>query len=229
MAAAGRVVTGFSKPYVARYTENAGEVTYSDCQQLARGVDVDVQPTVSEGNNFSADNVTAETAPGIFTGGTCNLTVDGLFVKSERFIMGLKEAKEVEITEGEKVKVQGFGDEMQIPYMGLGFIVRYQSDGVVEYVPTILTKVRFNTTGLSAETQDGEMDWQTTQLTAKLHRDDTPDHEWKKETEEGFDTEEKAERILKALLGVKVSPLALAADKVIAKGNMEDYGYDHSR
>ena len=49
---------------------------------------------------------------------------------------------------------------MDIPYMGLGFVVRYQSDGVVTYAPVVLTKVRFQTAGLSAATQQGEIDWQ---------------------------------------------------------------------
>ena len=34
MSAAGRVVTGFSKPYVAEYAANAGTVTYSNPELL---------------------------------------------------------------------------------------------------------------------------------------------------------------------------------------------------
>ena len=41
--AAGRVATGFSLPYVARYSANGGVVTYSGARQLARGVNVNLQ------------------------------------------------------------------------------------------------------------------------------------------------------------------------------------------
>ena len=37
----GEVITGFSKPYVARYSESNGTVTYSNVQPLARGVSVE--------------------------------------------------------------------------------------------------------------------------------------------------------------------------------------------
>lgn len=220
MAAAGRVVTGFSKPYVAKYEADVGNVTYSECRQLARGVEVSIDPEVGGDNDFYADNVRAESAPGTFTGGTVTLTVDGLLLESERFIMGLPEPKDVAIGEGKNVKVQGYGDAMQIPYVGCGFIVRYQSDGEVEHVPTILTKTRFRTTGKTAATQEEDIDWQTTELTADLMRDDTPDHNWKIETE-GFPSEAEAENVLKALLGEDVSTLSLAADAPIVK---EDNG-----
>ena len=36
----GRIITGFSKPYVAKYAESSGTVTYSDGMVLARGVEV---------------------------------------------------------------------------------------------------------------------------------------------------------------------------------------------
>lgn len=216
MAAAGRVVTGFSKPYVAKYTDDAGKVTYSGCRQLARGVEVSIDPEVGGDNDFFADNVKAESAPGTFTGGTVTLTVDGLLLDSERFIMGMPEPQEVSIGEGKNVKVQGYGDAMQIPYMGFGCIVRYQSDGEVEYVPTILTKTRFRTTGLSAATQEEDIDWQTTELTADLMRDDTEYHHWRLEAE-GFKTEAEAEKVVKFLLGEKDSTLSSAINTPIVK------------
>ena len=48
MAAAGRVVTGFSKPYVAKYNVSGSTVTYSDGMKLARGVDVSIEPEVGD-------------------------------------------------------------------------------------------------------------------------------------------------------------------------------------
>ena len=73
--AAGRVCTGFSKPWVAQYNASGTTVTYSSAQRLARGVSVNLQPESSEDNNFYADNQVAESGAGEFTGGTVELEV----------------------------------------------------------------------------------------------------------------------------------------------------------
>ena len=66
--AAGKVCTGFSMPYVAKYSATGGTVTYSEAMRLARGVSVEVAPEVGDDNKFYADNIAAETATGTFTG-----------------------------------------------------------------------------------------------------------------------------------------------------------------
>ena len=73
MAAAGKVCTGFSKPYVAKYAAAGGTVTYSDAQVLARGVEVSLEVESGDANNFYADNIAAETIAGAFTSGTLTL------------------------------------------------------------------------------------------------------------------------------------------------------------
>lgn len=201
MAAAGKVRTGFSKPYVAIYSASGGTVTYTSGQILARGVEVSIEPEVGDDNTFYADNVAAEVAPGVFTGGTVTLTVDGLFSAAEKLIMGLPAEKTITVGQDETVSVAEYGDDMDIPYMGLGFVVRYQSDGVVTYAPVVLTKVRFQTAGLSAATQQGEIDWQNQELTASMMRDDSANHVWKKVAEDQA-TEAAAEEALKVMLGV---------------------------
>lgn len=201
MAAAGKVCTGFSKPYVAIYSASGGTVTYASGQILARGVEVSIEPEVGDDNTFYADNVAAEVAPGVFTGGTVTLTVDGLFSAAEKLIMGLPAEKTITVGQDETVSVAEYGDDMDIPYMGLGFVVRYQSDGVVTYAPVVLTKVRFQTAGLSAATQQGEIDWQNQELTASMMRDDSANHVWKKVAEDQA-TEAAAEEALKVMLGV---------------------------
>lgn len=201
MAAAGKVCTGFSKPYVAIYSASGGTVTYTSGQILARGVEVSIEPEVGDDNTFYADNVAAEVAPGVFTGGTVTLTVDGLFSAAEKLIMGLPAEKTITVGQDETVSVAEYGDDMDIPYMGLGFVVRYQSDGVVTYAPVVLTKVRFQTAGLSAATQQGEIDWQNQKLTASMMRDNSANHVWKKVAEDQA-TEAAAEEALKVMLGV---------------------------
>ena len=199
MSAAGKVCTGFSMPYVAKYSNVGSVVTYSGVMQLARGVSVSLSLDTTDDNVFHADNVSAETAAAIFTGGTATLTVDGLLAEAEKFILGLPETTKVTVG-GDQVDVSHYGDGMKIPYVGIGFVVRYQSGGVVTYAPVVLVKARFQQPGLDAATQEESIDWQTQELTATLMRDDTASHDWKLV---GADqaTEEAAVEVLKAILG----------------------------
>lgn len=194
MAAAGRVTTGFSKPYVALYAESNGTITYSDGQLLARGVDVTISPESSDDNNFYADNIIAESEGGRFTGGTLELTVDGLLTATKRLIFGLPAADQQGWT--------AFGDDMEVPYVGVGYIARTQSDGAVKYIPTVLAKCRFNQPEDSAATQEEEIDWQTQTLEAVIMRGDDANHNWKFEGNE-YDTEAAAEAALKTKLGIE--------------------------
>ena len=183
----------FCKPYVAVYTANEGTVTYSDGQVLARGVEVSISPDSSDDNKFYADNVLAESDSGRFTGGEVTLTVDGLFIAAERLIMGLPSAGADGWT--------AYDDDQNAPNMGVGFIVRYMSDGVTSYVPIVLSKVKFKPFETSAATQEEEIDWQTTELTATIMRGDDAKHTWKYV---GSDvaTEAAAEDALKTKLGI---------------------------
>ena len=169
--AAGRVMTGFSLPYVALYAASGGTVTYSQGQRLARGVQVSIEAEAEDDNIFYADNISAESAPGIFTSGTATFTVDGLKLDAERLIMGIPAAD----TEG----FIHYGENLTIPYVGVGFICRYMEDGVTSYVPYILTKCRFVTPGVDAQTATETIEWQTQEITATLLRDDTSNHDWK--------------------------------------------------
>lgn len=167
----GRVCTGFSKPYVAKYSVSSNTITYSDGMALARGVDVSIEPETSEDNNFYADNIAAESASGSFTGGTVTLTVDGLKSAAEKMIMGLPTAD----SDG----FMAYDNTQQIPYVGIGFIARYMSDGVTSYVPYVLAKCVFSQVGTSAATQEAEIDWQTQELTATIMRADDANQTWK--------------------------------------------------
>ena len=194
MAANGRVCTGFSKPYVALYAFTGGSVVYSSCTALARGVEVSVEAEESsEANNFYADNVLAESISGVFSGGTATLTVDGLLDATRKLIYGLPTADSLGWTH--------FGDSQSVPYVGIGFVTRYMSDGVTSYVPTILTKAIFQAEPQAAATQEEDVDWQTTELTATLLRDDSSNHDWKL-MGAAQTTEALAEGMITAFLGV---------------------------
>ncbi len=192
MAAAGRVCTGFSKPYVATYSNTGSVVTYSSGQLLARGVSVNLQPESSEDNNFYADNIVAESGAGEFIGGTVELEVDGLFRDTEDLIFGAPAAVDGWV---------GDGDANSIPFCGVGFIVRWMSDGVTKFQPVVLPKVKFNIPEEERATQEDEIDWQTTTLVATLMRDDTDNKNWRYRGAE-FASEALAEAELKEFLGI---------------------------
>lgn len=198
--AAGKVCTGFSRPYVALYASAGGAVTYSSGQKLARGVDVNISPEVADDNVFYADNAAAETIGGTFSGGEVSLTVDGLLVAAEKLIMGLPDPTTLTVG-GSSVNVYEYGDAQAIPYVGIAFVVRYMSDGVTTYAPFLLTKARFNTFETAAATQEDTIDWQTQSLTAVLMRDDTASHNWKKLAEDQS-TEADAEAVIKAWFNI---------------------------
>ena len=196
----GKVIVGFSNPYVALYNNAGGTVTYTDGRRLARGVKVSLDVDSSDDNDFYADDSVAETENGQFTGGTANLTVDGLLSESEKFIAGLPEPESVAVGDGE-VKVYKHGVKAVPPYLGIGFIVQYRSGGKDTYVPIILTKAKFQTAKLEANTREKEISWQTQDLVADLSRDDTVDQNWKWVVEDQ-DTKAKADAILRHLLNV---------------------------
>ena len=89
MAANGKVITGFSKPYVALYDSNDGSPEYSNGMPLGRGVNVSIEAETGDASDFYADNVLAESAGGMFNGATATLTIDGLKKEARTLIMGL--------------------------------------------------------------------------------------------------------------------------------------------
>lgn len=193
----GRVLTGYSKPIIAKYSAAAGTVTYSGAIPLARGVSVNISVQASDGTKFYADNHSAEESGSIFNGGTATLTVDGLKEEARKLAMGLGD--EETITVGSRqVKAQVDNDDQKAPYVGIGFIMRYEEEGVESFVPVILHKAVFNPDGLSAQTQGENKSYQTQELTATLMRDDTSKHGWRKICDEQS-TEKEAEEVIYAV------------------------------
>ena len=193
MSAAGKVCTGFSKPYVALYSASGTTLTYTSGQKLARGVDVSIEPESSDDNKFYADNIEAETEGGKFTGGTLSLTVDGLLQAAESLIMGLPAA--------DSAGWVHYGDSQEIPFVGIGYIARYVSDGVESYVPTVIPKCIFNQISDSAATSEGSINFQTQSLTAQIKRSDNANRDWRIRGDEE-ETEAAAEAAIKTMFSI---------------------------
>lgn len=178
LMANGKVITGYSMPFVALYAAANGVVTYSGGIPLARGVDVSLSVEGGSDNDFYADNVKAESDTQTFSSGTLSLTVDGLKEAARKLISGVKTTRK-EGTGDTAVSFDVYDDKQEMPYVGVGFVVRYMEDGVTTYAPIIIKKVKFSPEGLDAATQEENIEWQTTKLEASIMRDDTANHEWK--------------------------------------------------
>ena len=188
MAVNGRVITGFSKPYVAKYTTTGGTVSYTDEMVLARGVSVSLDIESSDDNNFYADNQVAESASGVFQSGTVTLTVDGTKKAARRLIFGLPAASTATGSAGLVL----YGDSMVVPDVGIAWVARYMSEGVTSYVPQIIPKAKFQLPAKEAATQEEEIDWQTEELVATIMRDDTANHTWFIDSDTEYSTEADA-------------------------------------
>lgn len=172
MSAIGKVITGFSKPFVALYSATGGAVTYSSGQELARGVSVQITPEVSDPQNYYVNNTIGETIGGEFTGGTATLTVDGLLQSALKLVTGAPTPD----SDG----FLNYKKDTQAPFVGLGFIIRYISGGETSYTPVILTKAVLKPLTISANTQGEEIEFQSQELEFTLSRDDTSDAVWQK-------------------------------------------------
>ena len=196
----GKVITGYSRPFVALYNNNEGTITYSSGMPLARGVDVSVEAETGDAVNFYADNVMAESVGGVFTGATITMTVDGLKDAARKLIMGLPNAEPLTVG-SDSVDIYTYDDRQNIPNVGIGFVIRYMESGVTTYQPVVFTKASFSVDGLDAATQEEEIEFKTTELEAALMRDDSQHHAWRKIGAEQA-TEAAAVNVVKALLNI---------------------------
>ena len=190
--AAGRVCTGFSYPIVAKYACSVGTISYTDGQELARGVQVELAVETASADQFYANNIEAEKAQESFSSGTATLTVDGLLSAAEKLIYGLPDEVDTWLA---------YNDDQSIPYVGIGYIAEYVSGDVTSYVPYVLTKCRFTQRGLSHATRKGGRNYQTQTLTANVFRADDEKHKWLEEGSE-FSTEAAALAALKTKLNI---------------------------
>lgn len=200
----GAVTTGYSYPVVALYNNNGGTVTYSNGMDLARGVSVDPSIETSGDNNvFYANNAAAEEAQQRFRRGTATLTVDGLLRAAENLILGV--TTEESLTVGTAtVTMHDNDDDQEIPYVGIGFVIRRQSAGVEFFQAVVYPKARFAQFAPGAATEKEDIDWQTTELEAKLLRDDTAKHRWQR-VSDPLETELEAYNTVRVALGLAVA------------------------
>lgn len=174
----GKVITGYSQPIVAKYSYSDNTISYTNVMPLARGVEVQMEVEIGDATNFFADNTIAEAVAGQFNGATATLTIDGLKDSARNLIAGLVTSKTI-IANSSTVAAKVYDDLQVIPYVGIGFVVRYMENGVTTYAPVILPKAQFSPESLNAATQEDSVEFQTTELQATVMRADDANHSWK--------------------------------------------------
>lgn len=173
------VTTGFSEPYVAKYTASGTNVTYSGGMKLGRGVSMSVEVESADDNNFYADDQIAESETGIMTSASGTFTVDGMEPEAATLVLGLPEKSQETIDETQ-VDVYDYDDRMSVPYVGVGVLRRVMMKGVTTWEPIVFTKVKFSIPGDEAASQEDQIDWQSQELECTILRDDTENKRWKR-------------------------------------------------
>lgn len=173
------VTTGFSEPYIAKYSNTGTTVSYSGGMKLGRGVSMSIEVESADDNNFYADDIVAETETGTMTSASATVTVDGMEPEVAAFALGLPAATQETIGES-PVDVYDYDDRMNPPFLGLGVLQRVMLNGVQYWVPIVFTKVKMNNPGDEANTQEDQIDWQTQELEMTILRDDSANRRWKR-------------------------------------------------
>lgn len=192
---------GLSKPYVANYSNNGTTVTYSNVGVIGRYTELQINLDNSGDNDFYSDNSVSE-PDNQFPGGTAAITTDDLSPEAMVKSMGMVREQ---ITGVSGVTTEGAAwivnnDNQQLPFLGLGGIIKKKQNGAIGYVAVVLDKVRFRNMSNSFTTQGRTIEWQTSSLTADIYRSDRATHDWRRFSTV-FPTEAEAEAALVAYLG----------------------------
>lgn len=192
---------GLSKPYYAIYNNTGSTVTYTGGGLIGKATELNLELEGADANILYADNAAAE-SDNQFAGGTLTLSTDDLMPTPMLAILGLKQ-QPMDLDGASTASPQWlvYDDDQVIPYIGFGGIVKKQINNVTKWVAVVLTKIQFSNPGLDAVTQGETIEWQTTELTATVMRDDSAKHVWQMQSTP-MDTEADAEAAIKKALNI---------------------------
>lgn len=196
---------GLSKPYFARYSNTGSTVTYSNGGLLGKFTELSIELEGGDANILYADNGPAESDQQ-FTGGTAKMSVDDM--RPDAMVNALNVKKET-ISDPD-VKTEGaswlvFDDDQEIPYGGLGGVVKKKINGLVKWVGLVLPKIQIANPNLAFVTQGESIEWGVQELSATIMRSDAAKHQWQRLTTP-LDTEEEAEKVVRAFLNITEEP-----------------------
>lgn len=172
---------GVLGPWVAKYNNINGVVSYSDGRKLAKTTEFSAEPDdTSDPDDFYADNGIAETDRGGSGAGSITNSVDHFDQEGSLFILGIKQET---VTIGEKeVTELVYDDDSNPGYLGYGIIIKKRKDGSDLWRAVVYTKMMYSIPADAATTQGETIEWQAEELNATYMRDDTPKRRWKRES-----------------------------------------------
>lgn len=191
---------GVSGPWVAKYNNINGIVSYTDGVKLAKMTEFEAAPDDAGGqNNFFADNGIAESDSGSSGSGTITESVDNFSQEGSKLILGIKE--ETVTVDGSPVKELVFDDDAAPGYFGHGIVVKKRKNGKDLWRAVVHTKVMYSVPSDAATTQGESIEWQAEELSAKYMRDDTAKRRWKREAT--LNTEQDAIAYVEHVLNIQ--------------------------
>lgn len=189
---------GLRKPYVAKYVNTAGVISYTGGTLLAKAIDFSASIEGAQDNSLYADDGIAESDVS-FSNGTFEITTDDLETVASAMIMGIT-ADTITVGTDTTVSELVYDDDMVPPDLGFGIIIPKKKAGVVKYRAVVFPKVKFNIPEESATTQGETIEWQTPTVGGIIMRDDSAKRVWKYEAT--LTTEADAEAYIKTKLDI---------------------------
>lgn len=189
---------GVSKPYYGVYVNTDGTITYTGGAIFAKAVEFNATIDSSEDNNLYADNGIAE-ADRSFGGGSISITTDDIEQAAAAAILGIT-ADTITVGTETSVSELVYDDDMTVPDLGFGIIIKKKKNGVDKYRAIFFHKIKFNIPEDAATTQGETIEWQTPTIEGTIMRDDSAKHGWKSEVT--VDTEALAVAYIKQKLGI---------------------------
>lgn len=192
---------GLSKPFFAKYNNDAGNVTYSGGALMGKAVELSIELEGADDNILYADNGPAESA-NTFAGGSLKLITDDLLPEVMLEVLGIaEEVMSVETVKTEGAKWYIWNDTQQTPYLGFGAIAKIQKDGATKYQAVILSKIQMTNPNDTFKTQGETIEWGTPEISGTILRSDNESHEWKR-ISAPLDSEAEAEAAIKGYLNI---------------------------
>lgn len=196
---------GLSRPMAALYGINDTTVSYTKGTVLGKAITFSSEIEQADDNNLWGDNGIAESDRS-FSSGTMTIGTDDLTQEASVLILGLTPKP---LGEGDSNSEIVYDDDMNVPYMGFGCVVKKKHNGAYKWRAVVFPKIMFDIPPDAADTQGETIEWQTPELTATILRDDSEKHRWKMEAT--FGTEAEAVEYIKGKLNMTTNTVSTAA------------------
>jgi phi13 family phage major tail protein len=203
---------GVSKPYFGKYVNTDGVITYTGGAIFAKAIEFSASIESGDDNNLYADNGIAETDRS-FGGGSLSVTTDEISQTAAAALLGIT-TQTIAVGTNPSVTELVYDDDMTVPDLGFGIIVKKKVNGAYKYRAVFFHKIKFNIPEDAATTQGETIEWQTPTIEGTIMRDDSAKHGWKSEVT--VDTEAEAEAYIKQKLGI--TPKAAPVTSSVASG-----------